>query len=148
MFWRRELEEPALLIKTRIEKLGSALDDDAPLGRAATERSSASLEGPPRKVQKIATMPRGERVRLVDTDGNFTANRRGIPLRTAFQKGERGPSDSSGVCPRDPSKMHQCSRCLLLGHGRHQCRVQEPRRDNTSRGKGKGKGRGKGRRRP
>ena len=146
-FWRRELEEPALLIKTRVDKLSSSIDDDAPLGRShrpMSSRPAAVADVPPRKKQKSGPVKeRLDRVHITDADGYFTHNRRGIPLCSAFQKGECASSSAGGGCPKDSGRAHQCSKCLFLGHGKHQCSATEVRRDNTGKGKGKGKSKGK-----
>jgi len=140
-FWRRELEEPALLIKTRVDKLSANVDDDAPLSRASARRAGSSTDGPPPKKRK--TRPAVERVHHTDSEGYFTHNRRGTKLCAAFQKGECTTTGPSGTCPRDGSLVHQCSKCLYLGHGKHQCHATEFRRDNTGKGRGKGKAKGK-----
>ncbi len=55
----------------------------------------------------------------------------------------RVTNNRDGRCPRDPSLVHQCSKCLYLGHGKHQRNATEVRRDNTGKGRGKGKSKGK-----
>ncbi len=78
-FWRRELEEPALLIKTRVDKLSGSIDDDAPLGRSMSSRTAAVADGPLRKQQKSGPLKeRPDRVHSTDADGYFTHNRRGV----------------------------------------------------------------------
>ena len=145
-FWRRELEEPAPLNKTRVDKLNAALDDDAPLGQGPSVRTRPALPAPPRKQPKTSN-ERADRPRehSTDAEGYFTANRRGINLCAAYQKGDCVSKDGSHRCPKDSSSVHQCSKCLLTGHGRHQCQAHEFRQPPRHKG-GKGKGRGKGRR--
>ena len=145
-FWRRELEEPALLIKTRVERLGSALQDDAPLqpNAGSSQRSGSASTAPPPKRHKAQADRDAPRFHRVDTEGYFTHNRRGVKLCISFQKGECSTSTSgSGRCPRDADLVHQCSKCLFLGHGRSQCVASQVSRDNTTPRKGKGKGKGK-----
>ena len=120
-FWHRELEEPALLVKTRADKIDECVEDYAPLSRATGRRSSpgppASDPPPPRKKPRSSA----DRVHRVDSDGYFTHNRRGAPLCQAYQKGACENNGFGGNCPKNPGHVHQCSKCLHLGHGLHQC---------------------------
>ena len=76
----------------------------------------------------------------------MTANRRGVPLCAAFQTGTCTGSDAQARCLANPSRAHQCAKCLTAGHGAHACShnpAAEPRSAGKSSGKGK-KGKGKG----
>jgi len=121
-FWRRELEEPTLLIKTRVEKLSASLQDDAPVqpGTGSSQRSGPAATPPPPKRQRVQADRDAPRVHRVDADGYFTHNRRGNKLCSLFQKGECSTT-GSGRCSRDSYLVHQCAKCLFLGHGRSQC---------------------------
>ena len=70
-------------------------------------------------------------------DDTFTHNRRGVRLCQDFRTGDCEGDNHGGRCRRDPSCVHQCSICLLLGHGRSQ-----HERKGSGKGK-KGKGGGK-----
>ena len=81
----------------------------------------------------------------VGTDGLMSTNRHGKVL---CQKYQRGECKGFGKCPFDPSRVHQCARCLSQEHGAfHPTECKEPARKEPvtrpGRGKGGGKGRGK-----
>jgi len=137
-FWRSELEEPALLALTRNRTGLASANTVAPQG--GNKRVTIDDDAAP-----PAKLPRAHMV-----EGNhFTANRRGRRLCDAFQKGECPPAPD-GTCSRDPSRVHQCSRCLSNGHGASTCtRTDFPASrpaQTTGKGGGKAKGRGKGKR--
>ena len=137
-FWRIELEEPAIRVVTESSAMADYLEDDAQVHGGRTkpvmqkDHQQASRggyeEGRKRKIQA------DERVHLVDAEGNFTHNRRGMRLCTSYQ---------SGTCTYPNCKyQHQCSRCLLQGHGKDKCTAAQAGAPQQKR-KGKGKGKGK-----
>ncbi len=84
-------------------------------------------------------------------EGNsFKANRKGLRLCAAFNRGECSPSSAGNCCPRDPGFVHQCARCLDATHGMHTCfrsdfPAQKAAKTQTYKGGGKSsKGKGKG----
>jgi hypothetical protein len=159
-FWRRELEDSALLIKTRVEKISASIDHDAPLGRgfaAAPGNPQGHSDGAPRKIYKGAGKGGGgggggrvredrPRQHSVGSDGMLTSNRRGVPLCAAFQTGACTSNDAAGRCTANPNRAHQCAKCLGIGHGAQVCphtAAVEPRAKGKGK-KGNHKGYGKG----
>ena len=144
-FWRKELEENALLVLAKIAKPADAVEGDAPTSQHPQAKRARDFEvapaGPPSRAPR-----RGfERQHRQTAEGLMTHNRRGLGLCQPFQRGECGASGPNAVCPRDQSLRHQCARCLQLGHGLHQCTSNVSLQDNTRKGKGgKGGGKGKG----
>ena len=80
-------------------------------------------------------------------DGNiFKSNRKGKRLCEEFNRGNCPSHPGSDFCPKNPSFMRQCSRCLGASHGLSTCsRTDQPAlKPQYGKGdKGKGKG-GKG----
>ena len=150
-FWKKELEDPALLVLARAP--GSAVTSEAPIARhrgqhitqVAGDAPLANLSADPRpaKLPKLATPP--QRTHNVDAAGMFLTNRRGATLCAAFQTN----SCTSPSC----HSVHQCSICPQPTHGASDCpnkdRQQKNREGQQDKGKGKkgGKGKGKGKKR-
>ncbi len=142
-FWKRELEEPALLVLSRAGSLSNMVDGDAQTassGKAAPSaphpRSAVAAQGKVRPAQQQKA-PRGrERQHLVDSAGNYTHNRSGNKLCGAFQADQC----SAGSSCRDGT--HQCNRCLAPNHGGSKCTGGAPKAPNKG-NKGRGKGGGK-----
>jgi hypothetical protein len=131
-FWRMELEEPALLMLTR--------NNRAPQADVASPGPGKLLlvdDMPGAQPQKIA--------KFHDVDGDvFKSNRKGKSLCAAFNQGSCAYSATSMICPKNPSEMHQCSRCLDPSHGAQSCRRSDyPAQQNSWSGAAKGKGKGK-----
>jgi len=153
-FWRRELEEPAILIMTQACKLSDNISDDAMVHRpgGSSQQSSSNqahrgqasqVSPPPPKKHKRSGH---ERVSNIGSDGLHTTNRNGKPLCEEWQEG-RCEVGAGITCPRDSSKVHQCKKCLFQGHGASNCRNDKARELSYSGGKGsKGKGKKGGKR--
>ena len=144
------MEEPALLIKTAHNRLNDSLADDAvtahDTGGSSAARKSGDKSGsgggsgaPPKKLKRDPA----QRVHKVGPNGHFLANRNDIALCGDFNQGK---CDGKYLqCPKYPSKVHQCSKCLLQGHGAHNCQkgfAKNLQKDGGKGGKG-GKGGGK-----
>ena len=152
-FWRRELEEPALLIKTSAQRLGDSLSDDAITSRGTSGAKTKAGDGHANdggglaKKQKKTRERRDptSRVHNVDSNGMHLTNRNNKPLCPEYQDGK---CEGSGLqCPKNPNQVHQCAKCLMQGHGTSSCRNQSAR-DISSGGKGGKGGKGGGKRRP
>ena len=148
-FWRKELEEPALLILTHVANLSEQVDGDAitdhqPPAKKPRELARAFAPPPPPATKNFVRVHR-------QRDGLMTHNRRDFALCPDFQKGECGEMLRDCVCPRNPALRHQCAKCLLPGHGANRCgepkAATPPGTKGSSKGRGKGHGKGgKGRR--
>ena len=90
-----------------------------------------------RKVHlKKARLPPEQGHYNMDDRGLNLTNRRGTKICEKFQTGEC--QGRGNVCPLDPTKSHQCAKCLQYGHGAKDC--------TSEKGKGRGKGKKKGKR--
>ena len=151
-FWRRELEEPCLIVTSKAAPLQSMIDGDV---NVQTDRQypgqqrglKRSFEG---QQQARSALTQVEKVHNVK-DGVFESNRCGTPLCPGWQTGTCTESISGSRCAKDWSYAHQCSRCLSSEHGRDQCpstsdpkpASQPPKGGGKSKGKFKGGGKGK-----
>jgi len=153
-FWRRELEEPAILVLARASKMASMVDGDVPVAapgegtaavRPAGGQGHAPGGGQPR--QRASAKARPVKQRLVDPQGTFTHNRKGVKLCKAFQNNQCDPAGAWNKCPRDASAVHQCAKCLSPTHGQAACSNPAGREPAFHRKGGKGKGKGDGKRR-
>lgn len=143
-FWRRELEEPALLVLARAARLSAVVEGDAPVERPAAPQGAhtkAPRATPRERPQKA------QRMHHVNTEGTeMTTNRGGYPLCSDFQVGKCQPTRGNLICPVNPAARHQCAKCLSPAHGSSTCNAQLAR---APKGAGKGKGKqGRGGRRP
>jgi hypothetical protein len=152
-WWRRELEEQALIILNRSSKATELVTSDAP-GRSGQlvehptrpQASSAagSSGGPARKVVK-------RRTHEVNSQGRYSRNRAGHRVCEGYQDGTC--SSTTGTpkgywCANtpDPGSVHVCNLCLG-GHPASQCthkQVQIPGWVKRAQQKGETKGSGKG----
>ena len=150
-FWRKEVEEPSMLVLARSGKLTDMVDSDAPVSgqpnaQQGSKRAASIHEGGQEVKRRNAAV---ERVHNVDSSGHFTTNRRGTTICVDFNK--NACSGTGGRCPR--SHGHQCSKCLSPDHtadGPPPCSRTPgaPRPTPSGKGRGKGKkGGGKGGRR-
>ena len=145
-FWKRELEETALLVKAKVAKIGSKIGGDAPLlpsGSGHSDNPKRSLDSsgswvldqgpPPPPFAKKSKEPY-DRQHRVDQNGLMTHNRRGALLCVDFQHGrcvvEAGSSHA----------VHQCAICLHQGHGAFHPKKCNGNQRKDPKGKGKGKG--------
>ena len=84
-----------------------------------------------------------ERQHVMNKEGALIKNRAGRDLREAYQSGRCPDTGRDGRCGVDPSKAHQCAKCLLQGHGASSCTKDVAKPPGKGK-KGKGKGAGKG----
>ena len=154
-YWRKELEDPCLLILTRTRSLTAMVDGDVSIAEepAAKRQRTAT----PETVQKSAwetgfgsnEMPtkRNKVERLHNViDGTFSTNRRGVPLCPGFNAGTCKETVGQNRCAVDPSKIHQCSKCLSIEHSAATCSKSPgapPPQPAWISNKGKSKGFGK-----
>jgi len=101
----------------------------APLGDGSS--STADVLGRPDS-GPVADLSRRSRsvngTRHVDVSsetGAFTRNRRGLPLCPGWQDGSCTGKLAGSRCSVDRRYVHQCSRCLAVWHGRHECTTEE-----------------------
>ena len=151
-FWKRELEEPAILVLSRVADMTSVLGGDAPVGRVSPAASSGQTQAQPpphqhtREPPSRRQAPAGrERVHQVGSNGLLACNRSGNKLCEDFQHGRCAPSLRGGSCPKDAALRHQCAKCLSPDHGSDECK--KPVAGAPSR-PAKGSGKGKKGRRP
>jgi hypothetical protein len=147
-FWRKEMEEPAILVLAKAGRLSQMVDGDAPVAGSGSPAVAASM--PARRHQEPAASAhkakRGSRQHHVAGDGVMAANRRGVQLCGGFQSGACTEL-RLGRCAKDPNKSHQCAKCLQPGHGADSCNqspANDPKRKMKGGGKGHSKGYGKG----
>ena len=151
-FWSHELVEPALIVMSHNKQPVLTGDDAKVQGNRGSAPSNPQhgqhqQQGSQNPVRR--TSSRTGRVHDV-SDGRYNLNRTGHPLCSAFQSGDCKATVNGSWCAADPSKAHQCARCLSVAHGENQCQHKEPPQVNflkmgKSRGKGKDKGGRKGR---
>ena len=129
-YWRKELEDPCLLILTRTRSLGALVDGDVSIAdEPAAKRARLA---PASTVQKSnwetglgsSELPtkKGKSERLHNTNnGCFTTNRRGVPVCDGFNAGTCTQTTGQNRCAADPTKIHQCSKCLSVDHPASAC---------------------------
>ena len=127
LFWRRELEDAAMLVKVHISKLSDTIGNDAniasivdstvPVTNNRQQHPPPPHHGHERPVKK-QRMAAGDKVHNSDGDGNLTSNRRGTPLCSGFQDGSCPYNKANIRCPKNKDCVHQCARCLSASHGR------------------------------
>ena len=149
-YWRTELEENALIVKTGAAAVDHNIGDDAPVEgnrRKAHKRDRSPVATSAEPPRRQPTYP-AERVHRVNAEGLPTHNRRGMALCEEYQTGKCTKTKGGYVCGHDKYKVHQCGRCLAQGHGRehpHECRNTIASVPSTKGGKGgKGGKNGKG----
>jgi hypothetical protein len=145
-FWRREVEDPSILVITRSNAAGRMVEGDAPVARTSAEHIAPSDNlagsgtpsvpsgGSPRKRQKHAKVNHPAR----DNAGGYTTSRSMLNLCPPWNAGTCTHLEKD--CPQ--GLKHQCSKCLHNSHGlsNHEDR---PSGKGPKGGKPKGKGKGK-----
>jgi hypothetical protein len=152
-FWRRELEEPAILVLSKSGRLMQMVDGDAPVQSASASHSAAASSQQPQQPPKqhASQQQRGkaqQRGHYIDDNGRHTANRRGTPLCADFQAGSCS-GGRNGMCTKG-NLAHQCAKCLSVGHGADACyntAAKDPAQRRFAKNDKGGKG-GKGGKRP
>ena len=138
-FWRKEVEQPALLILAHARSMGSALGGDAPVGAGSSGSTGVGGDIPggdpfnPRK-RKMNHL----RVHELGENGRLLKNRGGKKLCEAWQDGSCQVGQK-GKCPRNPGLVHQCAICLSQDHGAKFCSANPAKALKKGKGKGKGK---------
>jgi len=153
IYWRRELEDPAMLAKVQIARMSDKLGSDAPVEQSSTSSGTRAVAGLAADTDRSAPPPKrlkpsvSNKHHSTDDSGNLTCNRKGYPLCGTFQSGNCEYRKYTIACPKDNSRVHQCARCLMPNHGLHwpkECgNVQASTPSQRTKGKGKG-GKGKG----
>ena len=141
-FWKRELEDPALLILARAPV--AAITSEAPVAKTRDQHitqvagdvqlTGLERQGLPSKRQRVG-IPSPARVYKYDDQGHYKCNRRGVQLCVAFQTGS-----CSSPCPQQLA--HQCKICLHPTHGAKDCPkagTSVPQQAGHGAEKGKGK---------
>ena len=140
-FWRKQFEEPAMLIKVHALTMTSAISGDTPVDPVAHPPRGAKRG----REEAETSRPKPMKSHWV-ADGAFTHNRRGTRLCADFQHGRCASAGADARCPKDRDSVHQCAKCLLPNHGAHsphECGAVPREGASSGRGRGGGKG-GKG----
>ena len=153
-----EFVEPAILFLTRTANLSHLVAGYAPVfgQQRAVDTSTprqqmappAHFERPP-PARQVPDAPSNHKKRkagnahVLDSEGNYKCNRQGTPLCTEFQTGACGGMVGQNRCPKDREKVHQCARCLGVGHGVHRCYHDTTPMVGAANRTGKGKVKGK-----
>ena len=153
MFWRRELEEPCLLILSKITSTQNFVYGDANIQPINGLGSQQQNRGQKRNIDEErahkALYNKAHNVK----DGLYETNRRGAALCPGWQNGTCTETLLNGFhyCKRDGSLTHQCSKCLSPDHGADKCNNSKRPKASAAPPPGKGggkfkKGGGKGKR--
>eukprot|EP00435_Cladocopium_sp_Y103_P069516 s60_g33.t1 len=154
-FWSHEFVEPALIVLSHGKSTSSLTSDDAKVQAAKGDSQPFSQlrqkqESPGGDQSAAARRTSSRTGRVHDfVDGKYRSNRTGHPLCQGFQTGACKTTTNGSWCAADPTRAHQCARCLSSQHGEHECGHKESPQVNflsgrNHRGRG-GRGRGKGR---
>ena len=166
VWWRAELEEPALFFNARCQALGNLVAGDAPVEAAHTSQPSAPqlaiTDGPHyggthqkggggggnKRNREGGPKPRVHEVENTAGGLRFSKNRAGNKLCDDFQTGACGEASRGNHCPNNRSLIHQCRKCLSPHHGADgpagPCNGKGPSAQMyPNKGKGKGGGKGK-----
>lgn len=156
-FWRKELEEPAVLVLTHTASLSSMVHGDAPVEHSTSAASQHSHVPPPPPAAVRGAPSVGPRkkakIHVTNSEGLLLQNRSGKDLCPGFQTGACQDTLPGTIqCAKDPTKWHQCAKCLAPAHGASHCSgpLPKPPSQWVARGRGGGqrkgnKGGGKGR---
>ena len=153
-WWKRELEEPAWMVLTKLSSLNSTVDGDAPISAPATtahpggrlpmaERTQPLDSSQPLRVAKPP-----KNTHRVDDNGLATHNRAGNKLCPDYALGTCQYNSAS----RCPKGAHQCPRCLSQKStcptpASCSAPLRSARASWGAQSKGSGKGKGKGKNR-
>jgi hypothetical protein len=173
-YWHLHLEEPCLLIAAGAKKVDGFIDGDAaicssssshmatqgspafslhdvghtgnrqPAQRAVPDRRPPAQAPHPKRARALEDTPKGSSAKVVD--GKFVTNRGGHSLCHAFNAGGcPGNKKGNPACPVEPSRRHNCNRCLSSSHGASECTstvapsTGGPQNRGGPRNRGKGK---------
>ena len=157
-FWRKEIEEPCVLVLAKTTSLPSMIGGDAPAASSGggTSRSQQQVITPGTSSAHyrggdigISDGPMRKKMRQHNqrSSGHLNTNRSGHALCAGFNAGtclELMPGAQGYKCSRDPNKVHQCSKCLSTEHGASSCNRPAARQPREGKGHKSGKGKGKG----
>ena len=158
-FWRKEVEDPAMMLLGRIKSVPGLLSGDAltqqvyttttttPTGREVSATMGApSLVADKRPAHEPAEegarkkRPRGDtRQHTTNNDGSMSTNRNGKRLCGDFQRGKCASARKGDIwCPKAKDTVHQCSKCLSPHHGSKDCQNASAPAPKNVKGGGKG----------
>eukprot|EP00971_Amphidinium_carterae_P162124 3213847-Amphidinium_carterae.1 len=134
-FWQDQVREPAQCVQIGSLPLSGVLGGDAVVrGAGPVGKPGAVVPSPPSSSWQSGSvavkqkpfrqpMRAHEKFHSVDDAGLHKVNRKGIPLCEGFQNGScvKVADGTKMVCGADHARVHQCARCLIPGHGAHQC---------------------------
>jgi hypothetical protein len=161
-WWKKEVEDPCMLLLTKTAKLSNLLGEDARI-ESEHQRGASSVAdgglfpgGGPRGNTRVRAGTGGsgsdnppppkdrKKHHNLNAEGVYATNRSNIACCPEFQ--HSACSRTVGANGRCSGGCHQCNRCLSKDHGADGCTKDPPSpiRPGKGRGKGKGKGGGKG----
>ena len=139
-FWGRHVEQPVTVLLARpdlkVNVLGEIIHSGAAGSAASGKRGAAAGTGPLALLDDVEERPKkapkrrggqreflSERYDNRDEHGLFTTNRRGEELCMKFQDGRctETVTRGSNKCSQAPHRVHQCAKCLAIGHGAETC---------------------------
>ena len=151
-YWRDQVQEPALLVLTKIAGLNEVVEGDAmPQPSASHPReaipSAGRMANQPQLQIRLRNNNRTGRHHQIES-GKYTANRTGYSICSAYNSGECKDTIQGVWCAKSHNMAHQCDRCLG-SHPSTRCPHNEMPVPGFIKNKGKGgsggkKGRGKG----
>lgn len=168
-WWRKEVEEPCLLVVARTASLDSMVDGDVEIADVETPKKTKRPAAAHANWSHHTSIGQGgfnlvkphnsERFHNVQ-NGAYSTNRKGVQLCPEFQTGACTEADGDRRCRKNHNLVHQCEKCLSPEHPGSQC-TKTPSQDyngaqpawvrfgskgKSKGGKGKGKGKEKGKR--
>ena len=172
-YWYKNVEVPAIMVKTGIAKMSNYIDQDALIAASTHEHvatqhmenriaghdsGSSGDYGPPTKKPKPNPKPNpkaaptnpkaGKMEPRKIANGVYISNNAGIGLCGGFQKGTC-TQQKNGRCANNAHKSHQRNKCLHNSHGGVGCDAvsgvsKTPRGGKAGKGERMGRGRGRG----
>jgi hypothetical protein len=153
-YWHLNLEEPCLLIVAGARRVDGFLDGDASVcasgsshmatqgtpifslldretgasgSRQPAERKTSAHAPPAKRKDAPSRSSGGVKPGAIMVDGKYTTNRQGNPLCMLFNSGAcSGPRGANVTCPKDPTRRHNCHKCLSADHGANTCTGAAP----------------------
>ena len=148
-FWKKEIEDDAVLILAKIKTLGGTVDGDADTGGRKRNRGDGPSSSGGGQGRERSPPAKKRKSHEVDSQGRMVCNRSGVRLCSGFQDGSCTNTGRDNRCGSDRSKSHQCVICLSTEHGAdHPTKCSRPAAKMPRMSeKGSGKGGKKGRKR-
>ena len=131
-WWREQVKDPCMLIKTDVEKPRERVEEDHPARgdprhhHPHVPRRAASSPSPP----ALHAAPRPNKRK--------TENSKGTELCKGFNEGTCTAMKGSR-CAKNATLAHQCSICLDNRHGAWECPQGEPKKAKKTKSRGAGK---------